>query len=98
MTVYFTKYDYLILFYFNLQKFKVSFKVIRHHCFVMVATRNLHTCVCFYVNIRLNEKNSLVEKLEDQLTRRLVKAGNIMTIFDVLPNFPFTTSEAKLDY
>ena len=23
---------------------------------------------------------------------------NIMRIFDVLPNFPFTTSETKLDY
>ena len=44
---------------------KISFQIIRHHCFVLTTTRNLHTCVCFYVNIRLNKKKkSCTTKLE----------------------------------
>ena len=66
MTVYFTKNDNLILLYFNMKKLnmfnclhikmvKISFEIIRHHCFVLATTRNLHACVCFYVNIHLNK-------------------------------------------
>ena len=58
MTVYFTKNDDLILFHFNMKKLnmfnflhikmmKISFEIIRHHCFVLATTRNIHTCVCF---------------------------------------------------
>ena len=71
MTVYFTKNDDLILCHFNKKKLnmfnflhikmmKISFEIIEHHCFVLKATRNLHTCVCFYVNIRLNKTKSQV--------------------------------------
>ena len=73
MTVYFTKSNNLILFHFNMKKLnmfnffhikmmKISFEIIRHHYFVLVTTRNLHTCVCFYVNIRLNKNKSLVQQ------------------------------------
>ena len=39
---------------------KISFEIIRHHCFVLATKRNLHTYVCFYVNIRFNKSRSLV--------------------------------------
>ena len=63
MTVYFTKNDDLILFHFNMKMLnmfnflhikmmKISFEIIRHHCLVLATKRNVHTCVCFYVNIR----------------------------------------------
>ena len=35
------------------QNFKISFEFISHYLFVLATTKNLHTCVCFYVNIRL---------------------------------------------
>ena len=69
---YFTKYDDLILFHFNMKKLnmlnflhinkmmKTSFEIITHHCFVLATTGNSHTCVYFYVNIRLNK--SLVQQ------------------------------------
>ena len=68
---YFTKYDDLILFHFNMKKLnmlnflhikmmKTSFEIIAHHCFVLATTGNSHTCVYFYVNIRLNK--SLVQQ------------------------------------
>ena len=49
MTVYFTKIDDFILFHFNMKKLnmfnfhhvkmmKISFKIIRHHCFVLATT------------------------------------------------------------
>ena len=71
MTVCFTKNDNLILLHFNMKKLnmfnflnikmmKNFFEIIRHHCFVLVTTRNLHTCVCFYVNICLNKNKSQV--------------------------------------
>ena len=43
---------------------KISFKIIRHHCFVLATTRNLHTPVCFYVKIkvRVNKNKSLVQQ------------------------------------
>ena len=74
MTVYFTKNGDLILVHFNMKKLnmfnfllikmmKISFEVIRHHCFVLATTRNLHTCVCFYVIIHLN-KNKIQENLK----------------------------------
>ena len=67
------KKDDLILFYFNMKKLnmfnflhikmmKISFESNRHHCFVLATTRNLHTCVCFYVNIRFNKNKSLVQQ------------------------------------
>ena len=73
MTVYFTKTDDLILFHFNMKKLnmfnflhikmmKISFEIIRHHCFVLATAKNLHTCVYFYVNIRLNKNKSLVQQ------------------------------------
>ena len=73
MTVYLTKNDDLILFHFNMKKLnmfnflriqmmKISFEITRHHCFVLATTRNLHTCVCFYVNIRLNKDKSPVQQ------------------------------------
>ena len=73
MTVYFTKNDDLILFHFNMKKLnmfnflhikimKISFEIIRRHCSVLATTRNLHTCVCFYVNIRLNKNKSLEQQ------------------------------------
>ena len=72
MTAYFTKNDDLILFHFDMKKLnmfiflhikmvKISFETITHHCFVLVTMRNLHTCVCFYVNVPLN-KNYLHNK------------------------------------
>ena len=79
MTVYFTKNNDLILFHFTMKKLnmfnflyikmmKISFEIIRHHCFVLATTRNLHTCVCFYVNICLNKKKvkSCTTKPEDR--------------------------------
>ena len=74
MTVYFTKNDNLILFHFNMKKLnmfnflyikmmKNSFEIIRHYCFVLATTRNLHTCVYFCVNIRLNKNESLVQQI-----------------------------------
>ena len=71
MTVYFINSDDLILFHFNMKKLnifnflhinmmKVCFEIIRHHCFVLATTRNLQTCVCFYINIRLNKNKSQV--------------------------------------
>ena len=77
MTMYFTKSDYLILFHFNMKKLnmfnflhikviKISFEIIKHHCFVLATLRNLHTCVYFYVNVRLNENKSCTTKLEDR--------------------------------
>ena len=73
ITVYLRKNDDLILFHFNMKRLnmlnclhikmmKISFEIIRHHCFVLATTRNLHTCVCFYVNIRLNKNKSLMLK------------------------------------
>ena len=73
MNVYFTKNDDLIFFHFNMKKLnmfnflhikmmKISFEIIRHHCFVLVTTRNLHICVCVYVIIRLNKNKSLVRQ------------------------------------
>ena len=73
MTVYFTKNDDLILFHFNMKKLnmfnflhikmmKISFEIIKHHCFVLAATRNLHTCIWFRINIRLNKTESLVQQ------------------------------------
>ena len=67
MTSYFAKNDDLILFHFIMKKLnmfnflhikmmKISFGVIRHHCFVLATTRNLHKCVCFYVNSRTKLK------------------------------------------
>ena len=70
MTVYFLKKDNLILFHFNMKKLivlnflheieimKVSFEIIRHHCFVLWTKRNLHSCVCLYLIIRLNKSKS----------------------------------------
>ena len=73
MTVYFTKNDDLILFHFNMKKLnmfnflhikmmKISFEIIRHYCFVLATTRNLHTCVCFDVIVRLYKNKSLVRQ------------------------------------
>ena len=73
MTVNFTKNDDLILFHFNMKKLnmsnflhikmmKISFEIIRHHCLVLATKRNVHTCVCFYVNIPLNKNRSLVQQ------------------------------------
>ena len=73
MTVYFTKNDDLILFHFNMKKLnmfnflhikmmKISFEIIRHHCLVLATKINLHTCVCFYLNIRFNKNRSLVQQ------------------------------------
>ena len=73
MTMHFTRNYDLILFNFNMKKLimfnflhikmmKISFEIIRHHCFVLVTTRNLHTCVCFYINIHLNKSKSLVQQ------------------------------------
>ena len=73
MTVYFTKNDDLILFHFNMKKLnmfislrikmmKTSFEIIRHNCFALATTRNLHTSFCFYVNIRLKKNKSLVQQ------------------------------------
>ena len=84
MTVYFTKHDDLILFHFNIKKLnmfnllhikmmKTSFEIIRGHCIILATTKNLHTCVCFYVNISLNKNKPSTVKLEDHLTRWLVK-------------------------
>ena len=67
MTTYFAKNDDLILFHFIMKKLnmfnflhikmmKISFGVIRHHCFVLATTRNLHNCVYFYVNSRTKLK------------------------------------------
>ena len=41
---------------------KISFEIIRHHCFVLATTINLNACVCFYVNIRLHKKKALYNK------------------------------------
>ena len=71
MTVYFTKADDLIIFYFNMKKLnmfnvlhtkmmKISFEMIGQHCLVLSTARNLHTCVCFSVSIRLNKNKSQV--------------------------------------
>ena len=71
MTVYFTKTDDLILFYFNMKKLnmfnvlhtkmmKISFEMIRQHCLVLATARNLHSCVSFSVSIRLNKNKSQV--------------------------------------
>ena len=73
MTVYFTKNDDLILFHLNMKKLnmfsflhikrmKISFEIIRHHCLVLATKRNVHTCVCFYVNIRFNKNRSLLQQ------------------------------------
>ena len=73
MAVYLTKNDDLILFHFNMTKLNmfnflhvkimtISFGIIRHHCFVFATTRNLHTCICFYVNIRLSKSKILVQQ------------------------------------
>ena len=73
MTVYFTKNDDLILFHFNMKKLnmfnflhikmmKISFEIIRDHCLVLATKRNVHTCVCFYVNIRFNKNRSLAQQ------------------------------------
>ena len=73
MTVYFTKNGDLILFHFNMEKLnmfnflhikmmKISFEIIRHHYLVLATKRNVHTCVCFYVNIRFNKNRSLVQQ------------------------------------
>ena len=40
----------------------ISFEIIRDHCFILATTRNLHTCVCFYVIICLNKNKSLVRQ------------------------------------
>ena len=75
MTVHFTKTDDLIFFHFNMKKLnmfnfhhikmmKISFEITRHYCFVLATTRNLHTCACFYVNIRLNKNKSCTTKVE----------------------------------
>ena len=77
MTVHFTKNDDLILFHFNMKKLnmfnllhikmmKISFEIIRHHCFVLATMENLDTSICFYVNIRLNKNKSCTAKLEDR--------------------------------
>ena len=69
--------DDSILFHFNMEKLnmfnflhiktvKISFEIIRHHCFVVATTRNLHGCVYFYVNIRLNKNKSCTTKLVDR--------------------------------
>ena len=71
MIVYFTKNDDLILFCFNMKKLnifnflhikimKMSFEIIRNHCFVLATVGNLQTYVCFQVNICLNK--SLVQQ------------------------------------
>ena len=73
MTVYFTKNDDLILCPFNMKMLnmfdllyikiiKISFEIVRHHCFVLATTRNLHPCVCLCVNIRLNKNKSLLQQ------------------------------------
>ena len=73
MTVYFTKNDDLILFPFNMKKLnifnflhikmmKISFEIIRHHCLVLATKKNLHTCVCFYVNTRFNKNRSIIQQ------------------------------------
>ena len=41
---------------------KIFFEIVRHYCFALVTTRNLHTCVCFYVKIRLNKNKSLAQQ------------------------------------
>ena len=45
---------------------KISFEIIRHHCLVLATTGNLHTYVCFYVNIRLNKDKYCRTKLVDR--------------------------------
>ena len=45
---------------------KISFEITRHYCFVLATTRNLHTCVCFYVNIHLNKNKSCTTEVEDR--------------------------------
>ena len=52
--------------FLHIKMMKISFEIIRHHCFVLVTTRNLHTCVRFYVIIRLNKNKSCTTKLEDR--------------------------------
>ena len=77
MTVHFTKNDDLILFHFKMKKLnmfnllhikmmKISFEIIRRHCFVLATMKNLDTCICFYANIRLNKNKSCTTKLEDR--------------------------------
>ena len=71
--MYFTKNDDLILFHFNMKKLnmfnylhikmmKISFENIRHHYFILATRRNIHSCVCFYVNICLGKNKSLVQQ------------------------------------
>ena len=58
MTLYFLKNDDLILFHLNMKKLnmsnflltkmiKISFEIVRHHCSVLVTTRNLYICLGF---------------------------------------------------
>ena len=93
MTVYFTKNDDLILFHFNAKKLnmfnflhikmmKISFEIIKHHCFVLAATRNLHTCIWFRINIRLNKTESLVQQ-------------NLKDRFWILEQIKFTKEKEK---
>ena len=41
---------------------KISFEIIKHYCFAVATTRNLHSCACFYLNIRLKKSKSLVQQ------------------------------------
>ena len=74
MNVYFTKNDDFVLIHSSnmfklllIKMLKISFEIIRHHCFALLTWRNLHTCISFCVNVRLNKnKNPCTKKLEDR--------------------------------
>ena len=48
--------------YLHIEMMKISFRIIRHHYFILATIRNLYTCVCIYVNICLNKNKSLYNK------------------------------------
>ena len=48
--------------FLHIKMMKISFEIMRHYCFVLATTRNLHTCVCFYVTVRLYKNKSLVRQ------------------------------------
>ena len=47
--------------FFHIKMMKISFEIIRYHCFVLVTMRHLHTCVCF-VHVRLHKNKSLIQQ------------------------------------
>ena len=48
--------------FLHIKMMKIPFEIIRRHCVVLATTRNLHTCVYFYVNICLNENKNFVKQ------------------------------------